>query len=284
MFTEQAMFNPKLERLRDFLSEQFGEKPVNIAFSGGLDSRFLAYASTYLGFKVRLFHISGPHLSLQETKDAEKWAKNHNFPLEILVQNPLQIPEVKFNSRTRCFHCKKGLFSFLLTRVNKLCDGTNHSDLECYRPGVRALKELNVLSPLAEAELSKAEIRAIGKEIGLDDFNQISKPCLLTRFPYNFEITKEQINSIEKIEQRIQKILGEVSTATPFRVREIGEPYLAVHIPESHKASLPDSLIKKIEQAGSVDSASEKALKVLFLPALSGYFDHLDGFSKKASE
>lgn len=278
------MFNPKLERLRDFLSEQFRGEPVNIAFSGGLDSRFLAYASTYLGFKVRLFHISGPHLSLQETKDAEKWAKSHNFPLEILVQNPLEIPEVKFNSRSRCFHCKKGLFSFLLTRVNKLCDGTNHSDLECYRPGIRALKELNVLSPLAEARLSKTEIRTIGKEIGLDDFNQVSKPCLLTRFPYNFEITTERINSIEKLEQIIRELLEEIRADTPFRVREIGKSYLAVHIPQSHKASLPDSLIKKIEQTGPVDPALGKALKVVFLPVLSGYFDHLSGFSKKASE
>lgn len=283
MFTEQAMFNPKLEKLKDFLSEQFGEEPVNIAFSGGLDSRFLAYASNFLGFKVRLFHISGPHLSLQETKDAEEWAKNHNFPFEILVQNPLEIPEVKFNSRSRCFYCKKGLFSFLLTRVNKLCDGTNHSDLECYRPGIRALKELNVLSPLAEAGLSKAEIRTIGKEIGLDDFNQVSKPCLLTRFPYNFEIKAEQISSIEKLEQRIQEILEKVSAEVPFRVREIGKPYLVVHIPESHKAFLPDSLVKKIEQAGSLDATFGKALKVVFLPVLSGYFDDLAGFSKKAN-
>lgn len=281
MFTEQAMFNSKLERLRTFLSEQFGKEPVNIAFSGGLDSRFLAHACDYLGLKVRLFHISGPHLSLQETKDAERWAKNHDFPLEVLVQNPLKVPEVKCNLRTRCFHCKKGLFSFLLTRVNKLCDGTNHSDLECYRPGIRALKKLNVLSPLAEAGLSKTEIRTIGKEIGLDNFNQVSKPCLLTRFPYNFEITTEQINSIEKIEQRIQEILGEVSPEIPFRVREIGEPYLAVHIPESHRASLSDSLIRKIEHAGSLEAASGKALKIVFLPVLSGYFDHLSGINKE---
>ena len=149
--------------------------------------------------------------------------------------------------------------------------------------GIRALKELNVLSPLAEAGLSKTEIRTIGKEIGLDDFNQVSKPCLLTRFPYNFEIKAEQISSIEKLEQRIQEILGKVSAKVPFRVREIGEPYLAVHIPESHKAFLPDSLVKKIEQAGSLDATCGKSLKVVFLPVLSGYFDDLAGFSKKAS-
>ena len=74
-----------------------------------------------------------------------------------------------------------------------------------------------------------------------------------------------------------------MSPEIPFRVREIGEPYLAVHIPESHRASLSDSLIRKIEHAGSLEAASGKALKIVFLPVLSGYFDHLSVLIKRAN-
>ena len=113
-----------------------------------------------------------------------------------------------------------------------------------------------------KAGLSKTEIRTIGKEIGLDNFNQVSKPCLLTRFPYNFEITTEQINSIEKIEQKNSGNPGEVSPEIPFRVREIGEPYLAVHIPESHRASLSDfSNKEKLNTQALLEAASGKAFK-----------------------
>lgn len=270
-FTARLMINPKLQKLKNFLAENFGNVPVNIAFSGGLDSRFLSFACDYLGFNVKLFHISGPHISSQETEEAVRWARERKFEIEVLTLDPLLIPEVKFNRIQRCYFCKRNLFSALLTKVNKFCDGTNHSDLSVYRPGIRALRELKILSPLAEACLTKTEIRELGKEIGLDNTEQISRPCLITRFPYNYEILENTIQEIEKIEQNVQNLLSENAFRhIPFRVREVGESNLAVHIPESKRKLLSPALKEQIERIQST-----KPLKVIFLPELSGYFDKL---------
>lgn len=269
----QLMLNPKLDLLKKFLEDNFSNEPVSIAFSGGLDSRFLAYACDYLGFPVKLYHISGPHLSRQETIEAQKWANERNFPLEILSLSPLAHPEVQQNSKTRCYHCKKCLFSFLLTKTNKVCDGTNHSDLGSYRPGIQALQELKILSPLAKAGLSKREIRLLGEQIGLDNVQQPSRPCLLTRFPYDSRITFEKLANIERVENKIQEILDKSKLRTlPFRVREVKQPYLAIHIAENNKERVSAQLVKTLEKETS-EITSDRKVKVIFLPTLSGYFD-----------
>ena len=146
--------DPRLSRLEKVLSEIAPDKRLAIAFSGGLDSRFLSFAAKYLGYTVKLLTVRGPHISAEETAEAVQWALDNGFEMELLDLNPLQMEAVEFNHTDRCYFCKKHLFLELKRRAADLplCDGTNHSDLSHYRPGLKALSELKIHSPLAEAE------------------------------------------------------------------------------------------------------------------------------------
>lgn len=112
-----------------------------------------------------------------------QWAQDNSFEMELLDLNPLQMEAVVFNHTDRCYFCKKHLFLELKRRAADLplCDGTNHSDLSHYRPGLKALSELKIHSPLAEAEFSKQDNREVGALIGLDHWDQAARPCMLTR-------------------------------------------------------------------------------------------------------
>lgn len=174
--------DPRLSRLEKVLAEIAPDKRLAIAFSGGLDSRFLSFAAKYLGYTVKLLTVRGPHISAEETAEAVQWAQDNGFEMELLDLNPLQMKAVEFNHTDRCYFCKKHLFLELKRRAADLplCDGTNHSDLSHYRPGLKALSELKIHSPLAEASFSKQDNREVGALIGLDHWDQAARPCMLT--------------------------------------------------------------------------------------------------------
>lgn len=173
-------------------------KRLAIAFSGGLDSRFLSFAAKYLGYTVKLLTVRGPHISAEETAEAVQWAQDNSFEMELLDLNPLQMEAVVFNHTDRCYFCKKHLFLELKRRAADLplCDGTNHSDLSHYRPGLKALSELKIHSPLAEAEFSKQDNREVGALIGLDHWDQAARPCMLTRLPYNQKVLASDLTAV----------------------------------------------------------------------------------------
>jgi len=200
------MTENKSEKLTKILSEI--ESAV-IAFSGGVDSSFLLYiADKIKKDAVTAVTIRTPYIAAREIKYAveftEKLGINHKI---IDVDTPLII---KNNPVERCYHCKKALFNYLIdfaknNNYKTILDGSNADDTNDFRPGMKALKELGIRSPLLEAGLSKNEIRELLRKENLDVWNRPSMTCMLTRIPYNTEIKDETLNMIEEAEEILFK-------------------------------------------------------------------------------
>ncbi len=271
------------EQLNEHLARLYEElamascsgKRINIAFSGGVDSRFLGFSSKFLGFNPVLYHFKGPHLSAKETEEALDWARRNHIEIHVIECNPLAIAEVGINRADRCYFCKKSLFSRLKEIVSdKVCDGTNHSDLGAYRPGLKALEELEIISPLANAQISKPEIRELAKFIGMDNPEQKSKPCMLTRFPYNRPIVKKEIEYVAVFEEQLNSFFaGEGKSQANFRIRLVEPEVFELHVLEADWNGFSDELKQKTEVFVKENFGLGKAPEIRPLERLSGYFD-----------
>ena len=134
------------------------------------------------------------------------------MPLKLFACDPLAIPEVKYNPPDRCYWCKKYIFSEITeyavsAGLHTVMDGTNADDLNVYRPGKRALRELHVVSPLAELGIAKAKVRALAAEIGLPCASKSAAPCMATRFEYGTTLTETAIRMVVEGEELIRNIL-----------------------------------------------------------------------------
>ncbi len=181
--------------------QEYGK--VSVALSGGTDSSVLiAYASKILGSDncIGLTAIA-PYMRISETNNAIALTKKLNVKL---IEVPFNIPsELDNNPPQRCYLCKHKIFKTLQETSNNngfkiLCDGTNLDDLSDFRPGMKALQELNIVSPFLEAKLGKAEIFELAKE--LDIQASPASACLMTRFEHNTEINTNKLRSVEYIE------------------------------------------------------------------------------------
>ena len=174
------------QALKDAVAAASFDGTVTIAYSGGLDSRFLAFAASKLGYRVVLLHVAGPHMAPSESEGAVKDARNMGLTVTVITANPLGSRQVAAAGKNRCYGCKLHLFTQLLKHAagGRLCDGTNASDLTVYRHGRKALTELGIHSPLAEAGIGKPDIRRIARTMGMAHPDQAARPGLLTRFPY----------------------------------------------------------------------------------------------------
>lgn len=203
-----------------------------LAFSGGMDSRFLAHAAQLLGFAPLLLHVTGPHVPPEESAFARRWASARGLPLRELFVDPLSLPLVAQGSRRRCYACKRELFSRLLTLLDDearrlslsaplpLCDGTNASDLHALRPGMQAVQELGIRSPLALAGLSKADVYRLAALSGLDEPEQKPRPCLLTRLPYGVRPEAALLEALSVGEDVVRAFLARHCGPAPdFRLR-----------------------------------------------------------------
>ncbi len=175
---------------------------VAIAFSGGVDSTFLvAAARGALGENVVAYTVNSPYIPDWEITEAIEWAKQTGVEHEIIIT---KIPDnIINNPLNRCYLCKKQIFTLLKSKAKKrnikyLLEGTNKDDEGDYRPGMKALEELEVISPLREVGLTKAEIRQLSKGLGLPTWDKPAYACLLTRIPYDITITPEELIRIEK--------------------------------------------------------------------------------------
>lgn len=185
-----------------------------VAFSGGLDSRFLVHIALLSGVPLLALHAQGPHMAGSESLWACEWAQKVGLPLQIVDFQPLALEGVRDNSRQRCYICKQALIrccrAALADRAAKsatdpsqtwlMCDGTNADDLKAHRPGLRALQEAGIRSPLAECGISKALIRQWAQETGLENPQQKARPCLLTRLAYGMQVTPALLQSIAAAE------------------------------------------------------------------------------------
>ena len=188
------------------LNEFFAEHPrAAMGFSGGVDSAYLLYSAVQAGADVRPYFIKTPFQPAFELADARRLAKELGAELSVLEWDILACPEVAANPQDRCYHCKTRLFGLLKEAAAKdgyelLLDGTNASDNADDRPGMRALGELGVRSPLRECGLTKAEIRRRSKEAGLFTWDKPAYACLATRVPTGENLTKDLLTRIEAAE------------------------------------------------------------------------------------
>jgi len=207
----------KLQRLKEFISRY---QSVVIAFSGGADSTFLACVSKeILGQHVLLVTATSSTYPFYELEEAKEIARFLALPHKIIISEEIDIPGFADNPPDRCYYCKKELFAkikYIARQENYevVFDGSNADDLNDYRPGMKAIREAFVISPLKELGFSKEEIRIYSRQYKLPTADKPSYACLASRFPYGERITSEKLNRIARVEWEIRK-LG----FTQFRVR-----------------------------------------------------------------
>ena len=206
------------------LSQFWKENPkAAIAFSGGVDSAYLLYSATQSGAKVKAYYAKTAFQPAFELEDAKKLANQLGVEMEILSIDVLSVPHVAENPTNRCYYCKTAIF-FAISAAAKadgfdlLLDGTNASDEASDRPGMQALKELSVRSPLRECGLTKKEIRRLSKEAGLFTYDKPAYACLATRIPTGDTITRSKLSRTEEAEGYLHS-LG----LRDFRVRTLGD-------------------------------------------------------------
>lgn len=179
---------------------------VALAFSGGTDSAYLLWAAVQAGIEVQPYFVRSVFQPRFELADAEQLCTQLGLRLRVLDCDVLACPEIAANPPDRCYHCKRALFHRLLTAAAEdaypvVIDGTNASDLENDRPGMRALKELGICSPLREAGLSKVEVRRLSAQAGLFTADKPSYACLATRIPSGMVINPTILESVEQSEE-----------------------------------------------------------------------------------
>ena len=202
------------------LKQFFEENPkAALAFSGGVDSAWLLYAAVKYGAAVKAYYVRTAFQPQFELEDVLRLAKDLGAEMQVLPLDILCSDRITDNPPDRCYHCKKAIFGAILDAAKMdgfdlILDGTNASDDASDRPGMRALKELAVRSPLRECGLTKGEIRALSKEAGLFTHDKPAYACLATRIPTGEPITAEKLQRTE-VAERWLAALG----LRDFRVR-----------------------------------------------------------------
>lgn len=194
----------KYEKLKVYL-QKLGS--VAIGFSGGVDSSFLAtVARQELGDKALAITVQSVFNPTAETEFTRQFAQQLGIAHEILTVDVLDVAGVAANPPDRCYYCKKAIFSLLQQEaakkgINTVVDGSNVDDIGDYRPGMRALEELEIVSPLRYAGLTKADIRELSYKLGVVTWNKPSLACLASRIPYGEVLTEEILARVDAAEQ-----------------------------------------------------------------------------------
>lgn len=262
MSNESLSIDDKYNKLLELISKM---QNVAVAFSGGVDSSFLCYAAAQaLGSKALAITLITPMLPQFEIDDAKIFAQK--IGIKHILVNTLDVPDaVAENSEKRCYFCKKIAFNFILETAKKhgisvVLDGSNFDDLSDYRPGLRALQELCILSPLKEVELTKAEIRELSQKFGLPSWDKPAYACLASRIPYGEKIDAEKLNKIEKAEDCLRSF-----GFRQFRVRMHGSIARIEVAPEERKRFFDERFLDEI-------STKIKAIGFLYVAfELEGY-------------
>lgn len=226
---------------------------VAIGFSGGVDSSFLLKVATdVLGDKALAITVNSMLHPKKELSDALQFVKQVNAHHIVIDVDVNEIDDVKENPENRCYFCKKHIFSKIKDVANQekipyVLDASNYDDLEDYRPGMKALERLSVVSPLVDAKIGKNEIRELSKQMNLDTWDKPSFACLASRFPYGIKITKSRLEQIEKAESFLLS-LG----MKQFRVRYHNE-VSRIEVPKNDFQIVLDNsseIVKKFKEFG----------------------------------
>jgi uncharacterized protein len=184
----------------------FADHPrMALAFSGGVDSAYLLYTARACGCDVAAFYAQSAFQPEFERRDAQRLAEQLDVPLNVVPLDVLAVAAVRDNPADRCYHCKKTIFTALLAAAEAqgyeaVMDGTNASDDTSDRPGMKALVELGVLSPLRLCGITKAQVREYSRAAGLFTWDKPAYACLATRIPTGTPITDEDLNRVEGAE------------------------------------------------------------------------------------
>ena len=215
--TSDASLAAKAARLRELLA---GYRSVLIAFSGGVDSAYLAIAAhAELGDRALAVTADSPSYPDTHRQLALKVARDFGFAHEMIRTDELARPEYRANPANRCYYCKDELYSHLAAIARDrgfavVVDGNNADDRGDYRPGRQAAREHGVESPLDAADLTKDDIRELARAAGLESWNEPASACLSSRIPYGNEVTDERLRQIERAEQVVRELGFRI-----FRVR-----------------------------------------------------------------
>ncbi len=261
-----------MTKWQDLLKVLKSKEKLAIACSGGLDSRLLTYAVKIAGIPYKILHAKGLHIPLEEEEILAEFARKIEINIESIEINPLEIKEISNNPIDRCYHCKAKIFSILKEKAGdyQICDGSNTDDLKVYRPGHKALKELEVFSPYLEANISKEDIYKIAKEVALPYSSQMAQACLLTRFNYNIPLDKASILWLDKAERELKPFIS-----MPFRIRAIEKDSYELHI-EGDSTIYKDKIInieKKLFTLAKENVNIKAQIEILFFDSLRSYFD-----------
>ncbi len=242
--------NDKYNNLINYLKDL---KSVAVAFSGGVDSTLLLKAAKEaLGDNAISITIVSPYIPKWEIREARELVDKIGIK-SYFVEVPM-LEEIRSNPEDRCYICKKSAFNKIkdLARekgIKYIVDGTNADDTKDYRPGMRALKELDVKSPLLDNSINKEEIRVLSKELQLDTWDKPAYACLLSRIPYNQKIKEKDLDRIEKAEVYMMK-LG----FRAVRVRSHGN-LARIEVPQKERVKLfnediLDKISKELKELG----------------------------------
>jgi len=220
---------------------------VMIAYSGGVDSAYLAWAAQQIsGLKILAVIADSPSLARNHFADAVAFAQQHQIPLEIIKTVEMDNPDYVKNDTLRCFHCKSELFTKMEEAQARLgfghlAYGMNLDDRGDFRPGQKAAAQHKVLAPLVEAGLSKADIRALAREANLQVWDKPASACLSSRIAYGNPVTESTLLRIEQGEDYLRE-LG----FRQFRVRDHGGLARIEIAPEEMERILSTNLLQKL--------------------------------------
>ena len=239
--------------IQDFFQQQ---SKVALAFSGGVDSSYLLYAAVKNGAQVQPYYVKTAFQPQFEYEDALRLASQLGIQVKTIQLNPLEDAQVAANPGNRCYYCKRHIFTAITNAARKdgfsvLLDGTNASDRVDDRPGMKALQELCVLSPLRLCGLTKDEIRRRSKEAGLFTWAKPAYACLATRIPTGTTITLEDLERTERCEAFLMQ-LG----FSGFRIR-LMDGCARLEMPEEQ---LPLLLSRRIEVLDRLKKDYQKVL------------------------
>ena len=207
-----------LNHLEQYL-QNLAPQGIALAYSGGVDSTLLLAVLSRIAQKQKFPVVA---LTMQtvlqnenEIAEAEDLARHYGIEQKIFHFNPFSLEEVRHNREDRCYHCKKAIFMQFADYAKThglayIIDGTNADDLQVYRPGRRALRELGVVSPLAELGISKTQIRQMSAELGLPTASKPAAPCMATRFAYNTLLDDKLVAQAAAGEEAVRQMFPDI--------------------------------------------------------------------------
>ncbi|MGA2992628.1 MAG: ATP-dependent sacrificial sulfur transferase LarE [Candidatus Korobacteraceae bacterium] len=183
-----------------------------VAFSGGVDSAFLAWAAHYVApGRVLALLADSPSLARSEMREAVEFCRRHDIPLQVISTDEMQRPEYVRNDSMRCFHCKDELFTVIERRRDEqafdtVAYGINLDDQGDYRPGQQAARRHGVAAPLLEAGFTKQDVRDVARAAGLEVWDKPASACLSSRIEYGREVTVEALRQVEAGEEALRSL------------------------------------------------------------------------------